>query len=73
MTPDDIDYVALSLSPLFVGLNQDELRDLVDGAEIHVLKGSQTVVTEGEPGTRWRSVDREGDRCGRSRRVDAAP
>jgi CRP/FNR family transcriptional regulator, cyclic AMP receptor protein len=50
MTPDDIDYVALSLSPLFVGLNQDELRDLVDGAEIHVLKGSQTVVTEGEPG-----------------------
>ena len=50
MQRDDIDYVALSLSPLFVGLNQDELRDLVEGAEIHDLSGDQVVVKEGDPG-----------------------
>ena len=50
MNADDIDYLALSLSPLFVGLNQDELRDLVEGAEIHDLRSGETVVTEGEPG-----------------------
>lgn len=50
MNPDDIDYVALSLSPLFVGLNQDELRELVEGARIHDLEDGDVVVQEGEPG-----------------------
>ncbi|HAA74671.1 TPA: cyclic nucleotide-binding domain-containing protein [Candidatus Latescibacteria bacterium] len=50
MKPKDIDYVALSLSPLFVGLNQDELRDLVNGAQLHDVKAEGVVVEEGEPG-----------------------
>ena len=35
MKLEDIDYGTLSLSPLFVGLNEDELRALVEAAVIH--------------------------------------
>ena len=50
MKPEDIDYRALSLSPLFVGLNQDELHVLVEAAKIHDIEDGAEIVKEGEPG-----------------------
>ena len=50
MTKPEIDYRALSLSPLFVDWNQDELETLVEASEIHSVCDGATVVTEGEPG-----------------------
>lgn len=50
MDIEQIDYHSLSLSPLFVGLNQDELRQLVEQSHIHELTDNAVVVSEGEPG-----------------------
>jgi len=50
MNLDDIDYHTLSLSPLFVGLNQDELFSLIQAANIHEVEGGSEVVREGDPG-----------------------
>lgn len=50
MSQADIDYHSLSLSPLFVGLNQDELVALVEAAEMHEIEGNDIVVNEGDPG-----------------------
>lgn len=50
MNLEDIDYGTLSLSPLFVGLNEDELQALVEAAELHDIKNGAEVVLEGEPG-----------------------
>jgi CRP/FNR family cyclic AMP-dependent transcriptional regulator len=50
MNLDDIDYHTLSLSPLFVGLNQDELCSLIEASNIHEVADSAKVVLEGDPG-----------------------
>lgn len=50
MDPEDIDYHALCLSPLFVGLNQDELRILVEASKLQRVVEGEVVVEEGEPG-----------------------
>ena len=50
MSQADIDYHSLSLSPLFVGLNQDELVALVEAAEMHEVEDNDIVVNEGDPG-----------------------
>ena len=50
MSQADIDYISLSLSPLFVGLNQDELDALVEVAEMHEVEDNGIVVNEGDPG-----------------------
>ena len=44
MSQADIDYHSLSLSPLFVGLNQDELVALVEAAEMHEVEDNDIVV-----------------------------
>ncbi len=48
--PKDIDLHALSLSPLFVGLNQDELNTLIETSVIHEVEDGAEVVIEGDPG-----------------------
>lgn len=50
MNLDDIDYQTLSLSPLFVGLNQDELYALIGASKIHEVEDGSEVVLEGDPG-----------------------
>lgn len=47
---DDIDLHTLSLSPLFVGLNQDELFALIEASLIHEVEDGTEVVLEGDPG-----------------------
>ncbi|MBK35852.1 MAG: hypothetical protein CME26_10025 [Gemmatimonadetes bacterium] len=45
-----IDHQTLSLSPLLVGLNMDELESLVGAAAIHQFRSGEIIVQEGEPG-----------------------
>lgn len=47
---NDIDYQTLSLSPLLVGLNMDELDSLVGAAAVHQFRDGAVIVQEGEPG-----------------------
>jgi CRP-like cAMP-binding protein len=48
--PEEIDLHTLSLSPLFVGLNQDELNTLIETSRIHEVEDGADVVIEGDPG-----------------------
>lgn len=45
-----VDYQTLSLSPLLVGLNLDELDSLVSAALLHEVRDRAVIVEEGEPG-----------------------
>lgn len=47
---NDVDYQTLSLSPLLVGLNMDELESLVGAAAVHQFRDGTVIVQEGEPG-----------------------
>ena len=47
---DEFDFETLSLSPLLVGLNQDELRTLVLAADTRHYKNGEVVVEEGTAG-----------------------
>ena len=48
--PMEIEYDTLALSPLFVGLREDELRALVDPAQSKRYRAGQILFAEGAPG-----------------------
>ena len=50
MTDIHIDYEALSLSPLLVGLRMEELQDLMSPAKPRSYGPGEVVVSEGSPG-----------------------